>query len=396
VENEVTTTKTKAALTAGAGFAPARVLIVPDKFKGTLAAADACAAIARGWKSVRAWDQLELLPMSDGGDGFGAVMGQLLKARPRSSQTLDAAHRPIKASWWWAPDQKLAIIEAAQVIGLARLPAGKFHPFQLDTFGLGRVLEAAVRAGARHCLIGIGGSATNDAGFGLARALGWKFLDRTDRELEQWWQLDRLVRLIPPGNAGKLDITVAVDVLNPLLGPRGCSRVYGFQKGIRPEELPFIEKSLRRLTEVLEQQLSIAHARTPGAGAAGGLGFGLMAFAGAKVRSGFGEFAQAAHLEERIGSSDLVITAEGAVDRQTFMGKGVGQVTRLCRQLKIPCITLAGMVNPPAKADRSFSSVFALTQITNLERAKKQPGYYLEKLSAMVARNGFPPTTTNL
>jgi glycerate kinase len=356
-----------------------------------LSAPDVCAAIARGWKSARPGDELELLPMSDGGDGFGEVMGQLLKARLRSVPTLDAAHRLAAVNWWWEHGQKTAIIEAARVIGLAMLPAKKFHPFQLDTFGLGRVIDEAVRTGAEHCVIGIGGSATNDAGFGLAVALGWKFLDRTGRELDQWWQLGKLARVLPPRHHRPASITVAVDVSNPLLGPRGCSRTYGPQKGLRPEDLAFAEKCLRRLKTVLEQQLKIAVAATPGAGAAGGLGFGLMAFAEAKARSGFDVFAEAAHLEERIRRSDLVITGEGAVDRQTFMGKGVGRLALLCQQHKIPCIALAGLVNAPAQAARLISPTFALSEITTLEGAQQQPNYHLQRLSAMAARNGIFP-----
>jgi glycerate kinase len=288
------------AMANGNKYNPMRVLIVPAAFKGTLAAPDVCAAIAKGWHSARRKDQLELLPMSDGGDGFGEAMGQLLKARVRSVRTLDAAHRPITAKWWWEPKQKLAIIEAARVIGLAMLPALKFHPSQLDTFGLGRVLQAALRNGAKHCVMGIGGSATNDAGFGLARALDWKFLNRKGAELEQWWQLGDLARVIPPGSPLTLPITVAVDVSNPLLGKQGCSRIFGPQKGLRTEDFPFVESCLRRLNTVLKQQLHLAHATTPGAGAAGGLGFGLMAFAGAKPASGFDVFAQAANLEKCI------------------------------------------------------------------------------------------------
>jgi glycerate kinase len=380
-------TKAKSSAAGWARRAQMRVLIVPDKFKGTLAASDVCAAIARGWKSVRPWDELELLPMSDGGDGFGEAMGRLLKARVRPVRTMDAAHRPLTANWWWEPKQKLAIIEAARVNGLAVLPPNKFHPFQLDTFGLGRVLEEAVRNRAERCVFGLGGSATNDGGFGLARALGWKFFDRDGRELEQWWQLGRLVRVTPPAHAFMLPITVAVDVSNPLLGARGCSRVYGPQKGLSTGDVAFAERCLRRLKIVLEQQLNIRQATAPGAGAAGGLGFGLMAFAGAHAQSGFDLFAEAAHLEERIRSSDLVITGEGAVDRQTFMGKGVGQVALLCKKLNVPCNALAGMVNAPAKGTRLFSSTSALTDITALARAKKRAAYHLEKLSAMVARS---------
>lgn len=324
--------------------------------------------------------------MSDGGDGFGEVMARLLNARARAVKTLDARHRPIRAHWWWVPGQKLAIIEAARVNGLALLPAGKFHPFQLDTFGLGKVLHEAVRLGARKCVIGIGGSATNDGGFGLARALGWKFLDRNSHELDQWWQLANLAHIQPSPNRCQMHIAVAVDVTNPLLGPRGCTRVYGPQKGIRPEDFAHAEKCLRRLKTILEQQLGLAFAKTPGAGAAGGLGFGLMTFAGAKPRSGFEVFANVARLEERIRSSDVVVTGEGAIDQQTCMGKGVGRVMQLCQKLKVPCIALTGIVNADAKIAKRLSRIFALTDITTLERAKKRPQPYLAKLAALVAR----------
>jgi glycerate kinase len=364
-----------------------RVLIVPDKFKGTLAAPDVCAAIAKGWQSVRPRDRMELLPMSDGGDGFGAVMGELLSARRRSVPTLDAAHRPVSARWWWQPEEKLAVIEAARVIGLALLPPGKFHPFALDTFGLGRVLAAASRAGAGRCVVGIGGSATNDAGFGLARALGWKFYDRAGTELDQWWQAIHLHRITSPRQPCNLSLTVAVDVSNPLLGPRGCTRVYGPQKGLRPEEMAFAEKCLRRLSAVMEKQCGRALAAIPGAGAAGGLGFGLMAFAGAKAASGFDVFAGAAQLAARIRHADLVITGEGAVDRQSFMGKGVGRVAELCRRLEVPCVALAGVVNAPAAAARFFARSAALTDLVTPDDARSRPQFHLQRLSAELAKN---------
>jgi glycerate 2-kinase len=363
-----------------------RVLIVPDKFKGTLNAAGVCAAIARGWKSVRPADDLELLPMSDGGDGFGEAMGRLLKARVRSVKTVNAAHRPITAQWWWKPERKLAIIEAARVNGLALMPPGKFHPFQLDTFGLGRVIEAAVKAGTRTCLIGVGGSATNDGGFGLARALGWKFYDVAGRELDEWWQLDVLSRATPPRHAFELPMTVAVDVANPLLGICGCSRVYGPQKGLRAQDMAFAERCLRRLKSVLEQQLKISCATIPGAGAAGGMGFGLMAFARAKAKTGFEIFAEAADLEEHIRDADLVITGEGAIDRQTFMGKGVGQVALLCKKFEVPCLAIAGILDAPAQALRLFSHTAALTEMTTVEQAKARTAFYLEKAVAVAAK----------
>src|SRR5438034_6768296 len=215
---------------------PLNVLIITDKFKGTLTAQAAADLIARGWRQARPQDSLELLPMSDGGDGFGEVLGRLLKVEERTLATLDAAHTPLQAKWWWDPGTRTAIIESARIIGLALLPTKKFHPFDLDTFGLGAALQAAADMGARHCLMGIGGSATNDGGFGVARSLGWQFLDEHEQPIEQWRQLASLQRICPPAPAeNSPQLLVAVDVRNPLLGAPGVTRVYGPQKGLRPE-----------------------------------------------------------------------------------------------------------------------------------------------------------------
>ncbi len=365
---------------------PCRVLIVPDKFKGTLSAQAAAEAIARGWKKARPQDQTELLPMSDGGDGFGEVLSHLIGTKPRSTRTVDAARQPISAAWWCG--DLTAVIESARVIGLAMLPPHKFHPFQLDTFGLGAVLRAAAKAGAKHCIIGIGGSATSDGGFGLARALGWNFYNQAGERIEEWWQLRGLDRVYKPLERLPMNLTVAADVQNILLGPKGCTAVYGPQKGLRPEDLPLAAQCLRQLATVLKKQHGIDCAKIPGAGASGGLGFGLMAFADAQVESGFELFARFAHLDNKIAAADLVLTAEGAIDAQTFMGKGVGQVARFCKKLKVPCIGLAGTVANP-KAKSSFTRVRALTELTTLEKAKKQPARFLEKLTEQAAKDCY-------
>src|SRR5436309_15958916 len=175
-----------------------RVLIIPDKFKGTLTAQAAAKAIAKGWQQGRPNDRLELLPMSDGGDGFGEIIRRLMRVREQVVATVDAAHRPVRTRWWWEPKTKTAVIESAKVIGLAMLRSRRSHPFELDTFGLGKVIQAAAARGCKHCLVGIGGSATNDGGFGLARALGWRFLDRDDRPIERWTELRSLSRIVRP------------------------------------------------------------------------------------------------------------------------------------------------------------------------------------------------------
>ena len=364
-----------------------RVLIVPDKFKGTLTAHAAATAIARGWRKARRTDQLEPLPMSDGGDGFGEVMGALLDAKIQKIQTVDAAHRRCAARWWWEPTSKTAIIESAGVIGLAQLPPGKFHPFQLDTFGLGAVVRAASAQGARRCLIGIGGSATNDAGFGLARALGWEFHDRAGNSLESWTQLHALTHLIPPARRRWFEETiVAVDVQNPLLGSEGCTRIYGPQKGLKPGDLAAAEKNLRRLAEVSKNQSQRDFAAQPGAGAAGGLGFGFRCFLGAVLQPGFELFARHAELGQRIRAADLVITGEGALDASSLMGKGVGEIARVCRKLEVPCLGLAGTVLSPKRTRKHFTSVHGLTDLTSAGQAKAKPALWLEKLAEKVAK----------
>jgi glycerate kinase len=364
-----------------------KVLIVPDKFKGTLTAAEAARAIASGWSRMRPGDELSLLPMSDGGDGFGEIISSLLSAEPMTSQTVDAAHRPITAPWWWHDASRTAIVESARVIGLAQLPRGKYHPFELDTRGLGLVLHATARRGARRCIVGIGGSATNDAGFGLARELGWRFHDKSGVELTRWVQLENLATVSRP-HAPHLfqELIVAVDVQNPLLGPEGCSRVYGPQKGLRPEDFALAERSLERLATVLREQHGMDFASAPGAGAAGGLGFGLCSFAGAKLASGFDLFAEHARLRERLMQSDLVITAEGAIDRQTVMGKGVGQIATLCAQHKLPCVAFAGVVQERDAAAKQFQRVYALTDLTSPERAMADARLWLERAAARAAK----------
>jgi len=378
------------------------VLIIPDKFKGTLSAGAAAEAIARGWRKSRPHDSLVLLPMSDGGDGFGEVLGRLLGAKIQNIKTIDAAHRTCDANWWWKPKTKTAVIESANVIGLAKLAPGKFHPFELDTFGLGAVFRAAAKKGARRCVIGIGGSATNDGGFGLARALGWKFLDQEGAAIERWTELDRLARIPRPERTRWFEeLIVAADVQNPLLGARGATRVYGPQKGLREQDFAKAERNLRRLADAMAKfvvppsggsadRLKPELQTIPGAGAAGGLGFGLMAFVGAKAEPGFELFARLAKLNKLLRTADLVITGEGCIDQSTFMGKGVGEIARSCLEKEIPCIAFAGEIGARDKAKKFFTQARALTDVTTIAKAKAEPAIWLEKLTERLATANVP------
>jgi len=379
------------------------ILIIPDKFKGTLTANAAAEAMACGWHKARRGDKIELLPMSDGGDGFGVVMGNLFRAKSQTIRTVDAAHRSCRAKWWWEPKSGTAIVESANVIGLAMLPEGKFHPFELDTSGLGEVLKMAFAKGARRCLVGIGGSATNDGAFGLARALGWKFLNGGGKAIERWTELHTLARIQPPPRRRWFtDLLVAVDVQNPLLGRRGATCVYGPQKGLKQSQLVEAETNLKRLAQVYRksfaktvalQRASQNVASIPGAGAAGGLGFGLMAFAGAKLQPGFDLFARYAKLDAQLIAADLVITGEGKIDRSTFMGKGIGEIVRLCRKSQIPCIGIAGAVEKNAREQRGFNWIYSLSEFATSKRAKANPAFWLERLATRVATDYLPAGT---
>lgn len=362
---------------------PRTVLVAPDKFKGTLSAAQAAEAIAKGWRSAKLEDRLDLLPITDGGDGFGEIVSGLLQAEPQTTKTVDAAHRPCTVTWWWHAKSRTAIIESARVIGLAQLPPGKYHPFELDTCGLGEVLLAAAEKGARECLIGIGGSATNDGGFGMAGALGWQFFTNRDEKILRWTVLHSLAQIRPPDKQRLFErVTVAVDVQNPLLGPQGCTRIYGPQKGLRPEDFEFAERCLEQLALILSKELHVDCAEERGAGAAGGLGYGLRCFANAKLEPGFDLFARHANLEQRLKNVELVITGEGAIDSSSGMGKGVGELVEMCKRLNIPCIGIGGVITTPSLFERAY----ALTpDFVALEEAIGNAAVHLEALAAKAA-----------
>lgn len=363
-----------------------QVLIAPDKFKGTLTAGQSARAIARGWARVYPEDEVRLLPMSDGGDGFGLVMGRLLGARTRRVRTVDAAGRPIVARWWWEPRSRTAIVESAEVIGSARLPSGRFHPFALDTFGLGRVLAVAARSAPIRCLVGIGGSATNDGGSGLARALGWRFMASSGEEIHEWSKLTECEEVVRPAldlNLGAL--TVAVDVRNPLLGSGGCTRIYGPQKGLRPKDFASAEAALARLSGLMAGEHGKPMHEAPGAGAAGGLGFGLMAFCGATPTTGFSLFAEEAGLRTRVRDAGLVITGEGRLDSQSMMGKGVGELGTMCNVEGVPCIAISGSSALRGEALDPFERVYDVSEMKSQAHALKKPGFWLSRTAAKAA-----------
>lgn len=362
-----------------------RVLLAVDKFKGTLRADEVAEVIAHGWNAIRPKDKLIPFPVSDGGDGFGEILGRIRGAKRYVQSIRDAAGRKIKSHWWLDRKTKVAVIESASSIGLALLPRGRFHPFELDTTGLGMVLNEVLRHSPKKILIGLGGSATNDGGFGMARALGWRFLDRQGRELKVWTELGVLSKIQVPEKTGLLpEVIIASDCKNPFLGPKGATRIYGPQKGLRPKDLPVADSKLASLAKVFQKQFGKNHHETEGAGAAGGLGFGILGFLNGRIVSGFKVFSDASGFSEAIKKSDLVISAEGSIDASSLMGKAVGEVLKSAKMNRKPVVLLGGRV-----ALKTFPAqvLFArgLTDLTSVEQAMSTPRPYLKLLGSLAA-----------
>jgi glycerate kinase len=367
-----------------------RVLIAPDKFKGTLTAAQAAEAIAAGWRQARPDDQLELFPISDGGDGFGEALGARLSAQEQTVATVDAAHRPRQAKWWWQPHYKTAVIESAQAVGLALLPPGQFHPFELDTFGLGAVMRAAAEKHPHVCFVGVGGSATNDGGFGLARALGWQFITRSGQPIERWTQLGDLGLIVrPPQRLAFRRLRIAVDVRTRLLGVGGATRIFGPQKGIGPDDVKPAERCLRRLARVVSEQMSFGFdpSKLPGSGAAGGLGFGLSVFIGGWLEPGFSLFAGQTALKQHVREAELIITGEGRIDETSvLMGKGVGWLARWAARRRKPCLGLAGALGGTDVTRKYFSELLGIAPaLAAPEAAMAEAGRWLQELARQAA-----------
>lgn len=324
-----------------------RVLLACDKFKGSLGAAEACAAVKAGLPAE--WSA-DICPIADGGEGFVEAMlagsgGEIVTA-PCS----DALLRPVEATYgiYRSKGETVAVIEMASASGMWRIAAGDRDPWVSSTYGTGKLMRHAIEvSGATKLLVGLGGSATNDGGAGMAAALGVRFLDAQGNELSPVPEALALLHAIDESGKMELpEIIVACDVDNPLTGSRGASAVFGPQKGASPEDVAFLDAALSALARISRGE---PEANTPGAGAAGGLGFGLLRFTGAKLVPGFDLVAEALGLADRLKSADLVITGEGSLDAQTLGGKGPAGVAALARAAGIPVVAVAGRIEDVAR-----------------------------------------------
>jgi glycerate kinase len=369
-----------------------RIAVAPNAFKGTLTALEAASCIARGLRAALPGASIVKVPMADGGDGTAAAVVKATGGRLVTSRASDPLGRKIAATWGLAGDGRTAVIEMAAASGLALLAQSERNPLLTSTFGTGELIAKALGRQVRKVLVGIGGSATNDGGMGMARALGVRFFDRRGRELAHCGggalqqiahidmsDLDRRLRGV--------EVEVACDVDNPLTGPRGAARVYGPQKGATPQMVRQLDAGLRRLAEVLKRDVGIDVGRVPGAGAAGGLGAGLMAFAGGRLRPGIDIVIDAVGLAGRLKGCDLVVTGEGRMDGQTVFGKAPAGVARVARSLGIPVIAICGSLAEDAGKVASVGIAACFSALEELvdeaELARRAPGM-LERCARQV------------
>jgi glycerate 2-kinase len=365
-----------------------RVVVAPDKFKGTLTAAQAADAIVEGWRRGDRRAEIERVPVADGGEGTLDALVSALDGRTERARVQGPLGDPVDAAYGIAETDggRIAIVEMARASGLGLVAEGRRQPRRATTFGTGELILDACRHRPDRVIACIGGSATTDGGAGMAQALGIALLDEKGHPIPPGGAgLRRLatidVRGLAPEVKG-IEVIVASDVDSPLLGPQGAAAVFGPQKGASPEDVRILEEGLGHYAAILHRDLGLDLRHEAGAGAAGGLGAGLIAFLGARMRPGFEVVAEAVGLPERLERADAVVTGEGKYDRQTERGKAPAGVLRLARQTRCRSVLICGQVEGAPDADR----VYDLSD-SGLEEAMGRPRELVRDAAEDAARS---------
>jgi glycerate kinase len=363
-----------------------RVLAAPDKFRGTLTSTQAAAAIAAGWRRGRPDDEVEQVPLADGGEGTLEALVSALGGRILRRTVTGPLGDPVDAEFGLVDDGRVGVVEMARASGLALVPEGRRDALRATSRGAGELILASCNLSPVQVIVCIGGSATTDGGAGMAQALGVRLLDAAGRDIgpggAALLELDRIDASGLPPVIGAKRFVVASDVDNPLVGPEGAAAVYGPQKGASPADVELLDRGLRRFAEVLRRDLGIDIADRPGAGAAGGSGAGLMAFLGAELRPGIEVVMEATRFADRIAGADLVVTGEGKLDEQSMHGKTVDGVRRAAEAAAVPLVVVCGQ----ATIHPSGMRVEALADRFGLDRALRDTRPALEELVEDLAR----------
>lgn len=364
----------------------ANVVIAPDKFKGSLSAQEAAAAIRRGVLDVEPEADCVVCPMADGGEGTVDVF-LAMGATRHVAKVCGPLGDPVDAVF--AMKRETAILEMSSASGLELIANDRRDPMQTTTFGTGELIRAALEAGASRLIVGIGGSATNDAGVGMLRALGARFFDTEGKELgnaiaayERLAGID--ISLLDP-RLNVVSVEVASDVDNPLCGTHGAAHTFAAQKGASPRDIETLDRILRRIADVSRQTLGRDFSDDRGAGAAGGLGFALIAFLDARLQSGVALVAREAELEKHLATATMCLTGEGKIDEQTLHGKTIDGVAAIAKRHGIPVIAFGGAVDPGAAAileRRGLEIVAIAPPGTSKEESMREASGLLQRAAA--------------
>jgi glycerate kinase len=367
-----------------------KILIAPDKFKGALSAREVAENVAKGLRDSLPDAKIDIVPMADGGEGTAEAICEARGGSWLKCNAHDPIGREIEARYAWIEDGKLAVMEMSEAAGMRRLSEDERDPVRATTFGVGEMIVDAASRGANEIIVGLGGSATNDGGFGMARAIGYKFdyEHELEKNRERVTNLIDLKRIEKPQDLKVPKIIAAVDVRNPLLGENGATTVFGPQKGASKDELNVLEKALTRLADVVVKDFGFDYRDKSGAGAAGGLGFGLMSFCGARIRPGFDVVADAVGLESKMKEVDIVITGEGSLDRQTLEGKTPAGVARLARKLGKKVFAIVGRYDGNPQVRKLFDDVYQLARsdMSEKEQMKRAGELLREKVQELAKK----------
>ncbi|MDU9418344.1 glycerate kinase [Staphylococcus lloydii] len=371
-----------------------KIVIAPDSFKESMAAIEVADAIERGFAKVFPNTTVfDKIPMADGGEGTTEALVNALNASYRKVSVKNPIYKTITASYGYAYETNTAIIDMASASGLDLIAEEDKNPLITTSYGTGQLINDAIEQGAQHIILGIGGSATNDGGVGMLSALGCKFLDSDNQTLKAGGAALAKLSHIDMSNLNpKLKdttIEVACDVTNPLLGKYGASEIYGRQKGATEDMIKQLDAALTRYHDVIEQQLNVSVKDIEGAGAAGGLGTGLLAFLNANLAKGIDIVLKETQFTQRVKDADLVITGEGKMDHQTIYGKTPIGVSHAAQRFNVPVIAIAGSLGEGYQAvyEHGISSVFSiLQQPCSLSDALENGRKYMEQTAENIAR----------
>jgi len=369
-----------------------KIVIAPDSFKESLTALEAAEAIEKGMKKILPDADFIKVPMADGGEGTVQSLVDATGGKIISKTVTGPLGEPVEAFFGLSGDEKTAVIEMAAASGLHLVPAEKRNPLITTTRGTGELIAAALDYGIERIIIGIGGSATNDGGAGMAKALGIKLLDSEGNEIGDGGGALGNIAAIEMSNidprVASVSIEVACDVDNPLTGPKGASSIFGPQKGANPEMVSLLDGNLYHYAQMIRRYVGKDIEKIAGAGAAGGLGGGLMAFLAAELKRGVDIVLEATALEEQLKDADFVITGEGKIDGQTIFGKTPIGVAKTAKKYNIPVIAIAGNVGCDSHVvhEHGIDAVFSIVPgIIPLSDAFENASVYVERLAANLA-----------